>query len=132
VDNSDTASVRSTSSYQKPSVEDEDAVADLQSLPSSGRATPAESVDVAETAELQDLAATATQPPQEIPQQQALPEQSRSQSWTSERSVGSFQQVFQFHSKINHDAIKASLRDGLLTMTIPKSQAPGVRRINVE
>jgi len=130
-DNSDTVSVGSNTSYQKPTVEDEDAAAEVQSIASSapGQATPAESVAEEQTpiTETQTVQATATQQPQPSTQQQ----QPESRYWVSERSVGSFQRVFQFPTRVDHDNIKASLKDGLLSITIPKAQAPGVKRINV-
>jgi len=123
VDVSDSASVRSNSSYQKPTVEDEDGTAEVQSIASSapGQATPVESVaeEQAPNSQTQTVQATT---------QQHQPE---SRYWVSERSVGSFQRVFQFPTRVDHDNVKASLKDGLLSITIPKAQAPGVKRINV-
>jgi len=131
-DSSEATSVRSNSNYQKPTVEDEDATAEVQSITSStaGQATPAESVsgDQVPAPETQTVQATTSSETQPSTQQQ----QPESRYWISERSVGSFQRVFQFPTRVDHDNIKASLKDGLLSISIPKAQAPGVKRVNVE
>ena len=40
--------------------------------------------------------------------------------WVSERSVGEFHRTFTFPGKVDRDAVKASLKDGILTVVIPK------------
>lgn len=40
--------------------------------------------------------------------------------WVSERSVGEFHRTFSFPGKVDRDAVKASLKDGILTVAIPK------------
>lgn len=52
--------------------------------------------------------------------------------WASERSVGSFQRVFTFPQDINQGDVKASLRKGLLKVTIPKTAPPVSRRIRID
>ncbi|KAI5281536.1 hypothetical protein KEM54_003211 [Ascosphaera aggregata] len=52
--------------------------------------------------------------------------------WASERSVGSFQRVFTFPQDINQDEVRASLKKGVLKVTIPKTAAPARRRIRIE
>ncbi|KAJ5520913.1 hypothetical protein N7463_001366 [Penicillium fimorum] len=45
-------------------------------------------------------------------------------SWcVSERSVGDFRRVFNFPSAINQDEAHASLKDGVLSMTVPKTES---------
>ncbi|RMZ79764.1 hypothetical protein DV738_g3162, partial [Chaetothyriales sp. CBS 135597] len=52
--------------------------------------------------------------------------------WVSERSVGSFQRSFTFPQPASHDA-KASLKNGILTVVIPKVQKPATpRRVQIE
>jgi len=38
----------------------------------------------------------------------------------TERSVGTFQRVFSLPGEINHEGVKAGLKNGILTVTIPK------------
>ena len=48
-----------------------------------------------------------------------------------ERGHGRFQRAFALPEPIDVEAITADLKDGVLTVTIPKSNERGVRRINV-
>ncbi|KAI8086279.1 HSP20-like chaperone [Halteromyces radiatus] len=47
--------------------------------------------------------------------------------WKSERVTGSFSRSFTFPHSINGDAIKASYKDGILIVTIPKSDKSTIR-----
>jgi len=42
--------------------------------------------------------------------------------WNSERITGTFQRSFQFPSRIDPEAVKAIYEDGILTVTVPKSE----------
>lgn len=55
-----------------------------------------------------------------------------SRYWVSERSVGEFARTFAFPTRIDQDAVKASLKDGILSIVIPKAAAPVTRRIQIE
>ena len=48
-----------------------------------------------------------------------------------ERGHGHFSRAFALPEAIDVEAITADLKDGLLTVTIPKAAARGVRRVNV-
>jgi HSP20 family protein len=48
-----------------------------------------------------------------------------------ERGHGRFQRAFALPEAIDVEAITADLKDGVLTVTIPKSNERGIRRINV-
>ena len=53
--------------------------------------------------------------------------------WVSERSVGEFHRSFSFPSLVDQDGVKATLKQGVLSITVPKlSAARGSRRINIE
>ena len=52
--------------------------------------------------------------------------------WVSERSTGEFQRVFTFPSRVDQDRVKASLRNGILSVTVPKATAPTTKKITVE
>jgi HSP20 family protein len=56
----------------------------------------------------------------------------KSRYWVSERSVGEFHRSFAFPSRVDQDAVKASLKNGILSIAIPKAQAPQSRKINIE
>jgi HSP20 family protein len=49
-----------------------------------------------------------------------------------ERSHGSFERRFAFEHAIDAEHIAADLRDGVLTITVPKTAKPEPRRIKVE
>ncbi|KAL8773143.1 MAG: hypothetical protein Q9209_001819 [Squamulea sp. 1 TL-2023] len=59
------------------------------------------------------------------------PEQPRSKFWVSERSVGEFQRTFSFPGKVNQEAVKASLKNGILSIVVPKA-AKQERKIAIE
>ncbi|KAK2812371.1 hypothetical protein FQN50_001370 [Emmonsiellopsis sp. PD_5] len=52
--------------------------------------------------------------------------------WVSERSVGEFSRSFNFPTRVNQEAVKASLKNGILSVVIPKAHAPTSKRITVE
>ncbi|OJD32362.1 heat shock protein 30 [Diplodia corticola] len=52
--------------------------------------------------------------------------------WVSERSVGEFHRSFSFPGRVDQDSVKASLKDGILSILVPKAQAPKARKINIE
>lgn len=52
--------------------------------------------------------------------------------WVSERSVGEFSRSFSFPTRVDQDGVKASLKDGVLEIVVPKTTKPAPRRINVE
>lgn len=51
--------------------------------------------------------------------------------WVSERSIGSFSRVFTFSQPIDHDNVKASMKNGLLSIFVPKKKAES-RRIQIQ
>jgi HSP20 family protein len=48
-----------------------------------------------------------------------------------ERGHGSFQRTFQLPLPIDHAAVTADLKDGVLTVRCPKLSEPAPRRINI-
>ncbi|EGX45906.1 hypothetical protein AOL_s00112g95 [Orbilia oligospora ATCC 24927] len=53
--------------------------------------------------------------------------------WVRERYVGEFQRAFNFPQSVDHEAVKASLKDGILSIVVPKKTKPeGFRKINIE
>ena len=60
-----------------------------------------------------------------------VPESSTRHYHQIERGHGPFYRAFEFAEAVRHDAIKADLRDGVLTVTLPKLVSPP-RRIDVQ
>lgn len=52
--------------------------------------------------------------------------------WVSERASGSFTRSFSFPARVDQDGVKASLKNGILSIAVPKAPAPESRRINIE
>jgi len=52
--------------------------------------------------------------------------------WVSERSVGEFHRSFTFPQRVDQDAVKASLNNGILTLTVPKAVAKESKKIRIE
>jgi HSP20 family protein len=52
--------------------------------------------------------------------------------WVSERSVGEFHRSFAFPARVDQDAVKASLKNGILSVLIPKAKAVQPRKISIE
>lgn len=52
--------------------------------------------------------------------------------WVAERSIGEFHRAFTFPSLVNQDAVKASLKNGILSVVIPKVTHHEAKRIAVE
>ena len=52
--------------------------------------------------------------------------------WASERSVGEFQRTFTFPGRVDRDNVKASLKNGILSVVVPKSTASAIKKIAIE
>lgn len=65
-------------------------------------------------------------------QQQVSKEEPKHRYWVSERSVGSFHRSFAFPARVNQDAVKASLKNGILSIVVPKDTTPLSRKVNIE
>ncbi|KAF2872729.1 HSP20-like chaperone, partial [Massariosphaeria phaeospora] len=70
------------------------------------------------------------QPQPEVPAQQSPQPENR--EWLSERVHGSFERTFRFPERIDATNVRASLKNGVLNVVVPKAQAPEVRRIVIQ
>ncbi|KAF7589557.1 hypothetical protein BBP40_004181 [Aspergillus hancockii] len=52
--------------------------------------------------------------------------------WVSERSIGEFHRSFTFPSRVDQDSVKASLKNGILSLVVPKAAAHGAKKITIE
>ena len=52
--------------------------------------------------------------------------------WVAERSIGEFQRSFTFPTRVDQDNVKASLKNGILNITIPKAAAHQSKKITIE
>jgi len=119
-DAAETESTSGSTNFQKASVEDEETATTTSTTDASPVDTPAET----------PTASVAPSQSQEVAQNE---QQSEGPNyWLSERSVGSFARSFSFPQRVDQEAVKASLKDGILSIVVPKAQAPANRRINIE
>lgn len=113
-DANDNASEKSVN-YQKASVEDEYVDAGAESEAAEGAKSPSSTTaEVAPPAETKKAAEPGFK------------------YWVSERSVGEFERRFSFPGRVDLEAVKASLKNGILSVTVPKQMAQELRRINIE
>lgn len=61
-------------------------------------------------------------------QQQQKPKE---RFWVSERSVGEFSRTFSFPTPVDQEAVSANLKDGILSVLVPKAKKQEGRRIAV-
>jgi len=54
-----------------------------------------------------------------------------SKYWASERSVGEFSRSFSFPSRVDSEAVRASLDNGILNVVVPKAKKLEARRIAI-
>ncbi|KAE8376844.1 HSP20-like chaperone [Aspergillus bertholletiae] len=52
--------------------------------------------------------------------------------WITERPVGEFYRAFTFPTRVDQDTVKATLKDGVLSVIVPKEPAPTLKKIRVE
>jgi len=52
--------------------------------------------------------------------------------WVAERTVGEFHRSFSFPTRVDQDAVKASLKNGILSIAVPKAKNPQPRKVNIE
>lgn len=59
-------------------------------------------------------------------------EQPQEKFWVSERSVGEFARSFHFPSRVDQDGVKASMKNGILSIVVPKAkEVKGGKRITI-
>ncbi|KAJ6025022.1 hypothetical protein N7540_005819 [Penicillium herquei] len=60
------------------------------------------------------------------------PQTPTSKYWVSERSIGDFERTFSFPTRVDQDAVRASLKNGVLSIILPKEATPKAKKIRVE
>ncbi|KAF1967950.1 heat shock protein [Bimuria novae-zelandiae CBS 107.79] len=81
---------------------------------------------------VEDEGQSSTQVAQKESQEVSKNEESGTKYWVTERSVGEFHRSFSFPARIDQDNVKASLKNGILSIVVPKAKAPSPRKINIE
>lgn len=127
----DNAEAKTASNYRRPSVHEEEDYVDAgkeasDASSSSAEAKPSDQTQVAEPSsqsQSKDDVAAASSAEQQQPD---------FKYWISERSVGEFERRFSFPGRVDQDAVKASLKNGVLSVVVPKIVKGEARRIRIE
>ena len=82
-------------------------------------------------APLSTPASTATTQTAAEQQGQSETHTSNPKFWVAERRVGSFTRSFSFSQRIEQDGVKASLKNGILHVVVPKSQKSGKVAVSI-
>jgi HSP20 family molecular chaperone IbpA len=117
----------SNKSYQATVEDDfEDLSTEFPSTRSTAPAEPKGKEKAVEEPAANTETAVQQQPQPEAPAQVQQPE---TDDW---RFQGSFERTFRFADRIDAAGVKASLRNGLLSITVPKAKTPEVKRILIQ
>jgi len=65
------------------------------------------------------------------PQQQQHHKEPESKFWVSERSVGHFSRSFTFPTRVDQDHVTATMKNGLLSIVVPKQKKTEARKITI-
>jgi len=68
----------------------------------------------------------------EKPTQEVSAEGDAPKYWITERSVGEFRRSWTFPSRVDQESVKASLKDGILSIVVPKASRPQPKKITIE
>lgn len=119
---------------KKAAIEETPATSESSSVKSHQASVEDEEPANSSAAATENNAEVAAPSPAPAEQQPAKTEEQRPQQqyWISERHVGEFTRSFSFPQRVNQEAVKASLKNGLLSIIVPKAPAPESRRINIE
>ncbi|KAL2046010.1 hypothetical protein N7G274_001457 [Stereocaulon virgatum] len=112
----DTASEKSVK-FQKASVEDEYVDAGAESATEGTKTPNTITEDAAPTTEVAET---------------KKPAEPSFKYWVSERTVGEFERRFSFPGRVDQEAVKASLRNGILSVVVPKLVAKEARKIEIQ
>jgi HSP20 family molecular chaperone IbpA len=64
-------------------------------------------------------------------QQQQQQPKDLAKYWLSERSIGEFSRTFNFPTRVDSEAVTAGLKDGVLSVVVPKAKKPAARQIAI-
>jgi len=67
----------------------------------------------------------------EVTAQDGNSPQPEAKYWVSERSVGEFSRSFNFPSRVDQENVRASMKNGILSIVVPKSNKPEGRKITI-
>jgi len=59
------------------------------------------------------------------------PKEPEAKFWVSERSIGEFSRSFTFPVRVDQDAVRASMKNGILSIVVPKAKERESRKITI-
>jgi len=59
------------------------------------------------------------------------PKEPEAKFWVSERSIGEFSRSFTFPVRVDQDAVRASMKNGILSVVVPKAKKQESRKISI-
>lgn len=134
VDDDEEKKKKKSSNPYRVMVEDEDdeEFVDAGAEVSDGETTPATtSIDV-QAQPIIEATPAARQEHSEGKDGQGKEEESKAIYWVHERATGRFERGFRFPSLVDRDNVKATLKDGILSIVVAKVEKRKERRIVVE
>lgn len=63
--------------------------------------------------------------------QSSTPSSPKEHYWIAERSIGEFQRTFSFPVRVEQDNVRAALKNGILSIIVPKEAAPKAKKIRI-
>jgi HSP20 family protein len=66
------------------------------------------------------------------PTQEVSTKPNQPKYWITERAVGEFRRSWTFPSRVDQENVKASLKDGILSIVVPKASPPQPKKITIE
>lgn len=75
---------------------------------------------------------TKTSDKNEVVKHNNTPAKPEEKYWISERSVGEFERSFSFPVRVDREAVKASMKNGVLSVFVPKAKKLESRKITIE
>ena len=122
-----------SSNYHKATVEEtrDEADGDFVDV-AAETSTPTIAQDTTGTTPAEQISSHESTHTTAAPATEAKQQQDSSYYWVSERSVGEFKRSFRFPGQVDQENVKASLKDGLLEVIVPKAKEVRPRRINIE
>jgi HSP20 family protein len=84
-------------------------------------------------ATVEEEGASAITDPVEVARTESIDtKDSEEKFWISERSVGEFSRSFSFPVRVDQDAVKASMKNGILSVIVPKAKKHESKKIAIE
>lgn len=112
--------------------EDDEEFVDAGAEVSDGEATPATTIIDVQAQPIIEATPAARQEHSEGKDGQGKEEESKAIYWVHERATGRFERGFRFPSLVDRDNVKATLKDGILSIVVAKVEKRKERRIVVE